>query len=112
MPGAITNTSPLLYLGRIGGLGWLREIFDTVWVPSAVIAELDDGRTRGFDVPAVTGLSWLETIDPRSTPSEWLSLDLGAGELAAMALVLENPARGAPTGTASSRVGDDRPSFC
>jgi len=41
MPGAITNTSPLLYLGGIGGLDWLREIFDTVWGPTAVIAELD-----------------------------------------------------------------------
>jgi len=40
MPGAITNTSPLLYLGRIGGLDWLQEIFDTVWAPSVVIAEL------------------------------------------------------------------------
>ncbi len=26
-------------------------------------------------------------------PSEWLALDLGAGELAAMALALENPTR-------------------
>ena len=46
MPGAITNTSPLLYLGRIGGLDWLREIFGTVWVPSAVIAGLDDRLAR------------------------------------------------------------------
>jgi len=32
-------------------------------------------------------------INPRATPSEWLSLDLGAGELAAMTLALENPTR-------------------
>jgi hypothetical protein len=29
-------------------------------------------------------------VDPKTTPSEWLSLDLGPGELAAMALALEN----------------------
>lgn len=33
---------------------------------------------------------WLKVVEPMHTPSEWLSLDLGAGELAAMALALEN----------------------
>lgn len=93
MPGAITNTSPVLYLGRIGALGWLPQIFDDLWIPSAVVDELDQGRFRGFDVPSITGLPWLTTVDPASTPSEWLTLDLGSGELAAMALALENPDR-------------------
>jgi hypothetical protein len=30
-------------------------------------------------------------MEPQSLPSEWLALDLGPGELAAMALALENP---------------------
>lgn len=93
MPGSITNTSPLLYLGRIGALGWLDQLFGSVWVPSAVLRELDEGRALGFEVPDTDNLSWLETVDPKSTPSEWLTLDLGAGELAAMALALENPQR-------------------
>lgn len=93
MPGSITNTSPLLYLGRIGALGWLDQLFGSVWVPSAVLRELDEGRVLGFEVPDTDNLSWLETVDPKSTPSEWLTLDLGAGELAAMALALENPQR-------------------
>jgi predicted nucleic acid-binding protein len=37
--------------------------------------------------------SWLKVITPRNVPSEWLSLDLGAGELETMALALENPDR-------------------
>ena len=93
MPGSITNTSPLLYLGRIGALGWLDQLFGTIWVPSAVLGELDEGRALGFEVPDTKDLFWLETVDPKSTPSEWLTLDLGAGELAAMALALENPQR-------------------
>ena len=32
-------------------------------------------------------------VDPKSMPSEWLALDLGVGEIAAMALALENPER-------------------
>lgn len=36
---------------------------------------------------------WLEIVNPKSTPSEWLALDLGAGEISAMVLALENPDR-------------------
>jgi predicted nucleic acid-binding protein len=35
--------------------------------------------------------SWLNIVNPKSAPSEWLALDLGMGEIAAMALALENP---------------------
>jgi predicted nucleic acid-binding protein len=35
----------------------------------------------------------MKIVDPQSMPSEWLALDLGAGELAAMALALENRSR-------------------
>ena len=68
MPEAITNTSPLVYLHRVQSLEWLPQLFEEVWVPAAV-------------------------IEPASQPSEWLSSDLGAGELAAIALALENPSR-------------------
>ena len=37
-----------------------------------------------------TIISWLQVVNPKSTPSEWLALDLGTGEIAAMALALEN----------------------
>jgi predicted nucleic acid-binding protein len=33
----------------------------------------------------------MRVVDPLATPSEWLALDLGPGELAAMAVALENP---------------------
>lgn len=36
---------------------------------------------------------WLQLVNPKSMPSEWLVLDLGAGEIAAMALALENRER-------------------
>lgn len=36
---------------------------------------------------------WLNVVDPKVMPSEWLALDLGKGELGAMALALENPDR-------------------
>ncbi|SRR5690606_36173568 len=93
MPHAISNTSPLLYLYRIETLDWLPELFDDIWVPSAVLEELHAGRRRGYDVPNPETYSWIKIVEPKQTPSEWLTLDLGAGELAAMALALENPER-------------------
>jgi hypothetical protein len=90
---AVSNTSPLLYLYRIGGIGWLPKLFDEVWTPEAVKNELQAGRSKGYDVPNPDDYSWLKIVNPKSTPSEWLALDLGAGEIAAMALALENPDR-------------------
>lgn len=93
MPKVISNTSPLLYLHRERVLEWLPQIFDEIWIPSAVVLELEEGRRGGYDVPNLEEYDWLEIVDPRIVPSEWLALDLGAGELAAMSLALENPKR-------------------
>lgn len=87
---AVSNTSPILYLYRIGILNWLPQIFDEIWVPLAVVDELKDGLRRGHDVPDAANYQWLQIVNPQNMPSEWLSLDLGGGELAAMALALEN----------------------
>ncbi len=86
---AISNTSPLLYLYRIDGLDWIPKMFDEVWIPAAVVLELEEGQKKGFVVPNIKSFDWLKIINPNSMPSEWLTLDLGAGELAAMALALE-----------------------
>jgi predicted nucleic acid-binding protein len=93
MHNAISNTSPLLYLYRIDALDWLPKLFGEIWTPRAVIGEVGEGRKRGYDVPLLESYEWLKIIKPSSVPSEWLSLDLGAGELETMALALENPGR-------------------
>lgn len=93
MAEAISNTSPLLYLYRIGAIDWLAEIFHSVWVPDTVVLELREGQRKGHDVPVPSTYGWLKVVAPKVTPSEWLALDLGAGEPGAMALALENPDR-------------------
>ena len=37
MPDAICNTSPLLYLYRIGALDWLPKLFNEVWINREII---------------------------------------------------------------------------
>lgn len=44
-------------------------------------------------MPLLESYTWLQVVEPSSVPSEWLSLDLGAGELETMALALDNPDR-------------------
>ena len=87
---AISNTSPLLYLYRIDGIEWLPKLFNEIWTPEAVRSELQAGRAKGYDVPTTEDYSWLTIVNPTSTPSEWLVSDLGAGEIAVMALALEH----------------------
>jgi predicted nucleic acid-binding protein len=91
MPEAISNTSPLLYLHRVGVLEWLPRLFSEIWIPGAVASELAEGRQRGYDVFSPESSAWARVVEPRMIPSEWLALDLGKGELATMALALENP---------------------
>jgi len=42
MPNAISNTSPLLYLYRIGAIEWLSQLFKEFWIPAAVFDELKE----------------------------------------------------------------------
>lgn len=93
MRGAVSNTSPVLYLYRAGVLELLPKLFDDVWIPGAVEFEIQNGRRTGCDVPDLNDFDWLEVVEPNSVPSEWLALDLGPGEIAAMSLALENPDR-------------------
>ncbi len=51
MPEAITTTSPMLYLYRIGVLEWLPQLCDDIWIPQAVVDELREGQRTGADVP-------------------------------------------------------------
>jgi predicted nucleic acid-binding protein len=77
-------------LYRIEAIDWLAKLFDEVWTPDAVKDELLAGRSKGYDVPNPADYPWLRIVNPKSMLSEWLALDLGAGEIAAMALALEN----------------------
>ena len=93
MPNAITTTSPLLYLYRIGLLNWLPQLFDEIWIPEAVVYELKAGLQAGFDVPIPENYDWLKIINPQNIPAEWPPLDLGEGDQAVLALARENTDR-------------------
>ena len=90
MSKAISNTSPLLYLYRIGKIELLPRLFDEVLTVPAVVKELKEGKRKGYDVPSTEMYDWLEIVSSQQVPSEWLASDLGKGELETMALALEH----------------------
>jgi predicted nucleic acid-binding protein len=77
MRDVVSNTSPLLYLHQLGRLDLIRALYSRVLVPQSVVAELDVGRARGYDVPAVAEASWIEVVsspgcrDPATVSTSW-----------------------------------------
>jgi predicted nucleic acid-binding protein len=59
MSDVISNTSPMLYLHRIGVLDWLPKMFGEIWIPYAVVHEFKEG------LDCTEGMKFLirETID-------------------------------------------------
>jgi predicted nucleic acid-binding protein len=82
---ATSNTSPLFYLHQIDAFELLPRLFSVVWIPNAVIQELEAGQRQGCNVPNPSGYPWIRVADPERLPSAWLALDLGPGELSALA---------------------------
>jgi predicted nucleic acid-binding protein len=87
----ISNTSPLFYLHRLRYLDLLRELYQRIIVPDAVVDELKAGREQGEDVPDVAAYAWIDVRSVRVPAVVTLITDLGAGEAQALALGLEEP---------------------
>ena len=85
----ICNTSPLLYLHQINKLDLLRQLYQVVWFPPAVEAELDAGAEMGINVPRLSLYPWLNKASLASDASIPLVTDLGRGEAEVIALGLE-----------------------
>lgn len=87
----ICNTSPLQYFHQVGQLDLLHRLVGALIAPTAVAAELAEGRQRGVDVPDLNAIPWILLREPRSQAVLSLMTDLGPGETAVLALALESP---------------------
>ena len=91
MPDVISNTSPLLYLHRLGLIRLLPEIYGKVLVPVAVVVELEAGRDIGIEVPDPRSLDWVDVRSLETQPLLALDDDLGAGERELFGLAVSVP---------------------
>lgn len=88
MADTVTNTSPLIYLHRLGRLHLLRLLFGRVIVPVQVHDEIIRGSARGHTVPDLKGEPWIEI---RRAAVEHDYEDLGLGECGALDLARALP---------------------
>lgn len=79
----VADSSPLIYLSRIGALHVLHTLFDQVVVPRAVWNEAIERRPSAPGIGALRQASWLQVVEDSA-----LELDLGLdpGETAAILL--------------------------
>ena len=89
MPNVICNTSPLQYLHQADVLELLPALVGQVYVPKAVVAELEEGRRRSVRLPVLEELSWLTVRPVRDRTLLPLVTHLGDGEKEVLALGLE-----------------------
>jgi predicted nucleic acid-binding protein len=87
----ICNTSPFQYLHQLGLLDVVRKIVGQITVPPAVVAEIEEGKARGVDLPDLHQLDWVSVRTPQSQTSVPLVTDLGPGETEVLMLALEAP---------------------
>ncbi|TVR58601.1 MAG: DUF3368 domain-containing protein [Candidatus Competibacteraceae bacterium] len=88
---AIVNSSPLIFLSKVGMLDFLRLAAKEVWVPEAVTQEI--GRRGPIDVTAraLARTPWLQPIDVPAIPNVIQSWALGPGESAVLAYAYAYP---------------------
>ncbi len=56
MPNAISNTSPLLYLHRIGVLRWLPSLFSAIWAPQYDSLTTSPSRRKSWQSAPIRGV--------------------------------------------------------
>lgn len=86
----VSDAGPLIYLGSVGRLALLRDLFGRVVVPQQVWDEVVGAGAERPGSVAVAAASWIDVRTPSpSGLAERLADVLGAGEAAAIGLCLE-----------------------
>lgn len=86
MPKVISNTTPLISLLKIGQLELLREIYETIIIPEAVLAEIEKGKDKPYYTD-VSQLDWvsIQEIKDKKVLSYFFDLDAGEAEVIVLA---------------------------
>ena len=90
----IADASPLIALARVGGLGWLQQLFTEVMLTEVVLAEVLTGRYPATEAPIRQALAagWLKTVAIPTTDPALPDLDEGEASSIRLALSRNGPA--------------------
>lgn len=89
----VSNTSPLILLGKIDRIDLLPQLYDDVLIPGSVLEEIE--AKPGKAVPQIRVLLRSQQLQLQHAARHMLAelpMNLGAGEREAMALALETEA--------------------
>lgn len=92
MPAVVSDTSPLIYLTRLGHFGWLREFYGEVLIPPAVWREITEGGAvfpESDTVRRAVEQGWMKVQTPTPRPLAGDLAALDPGELEAIQLAQE-----------------------
>jgi len=93
MPGAISDSSTLIHLAKIGRLHFLREFHTKILIAPAVWREVvEEGRDwpGSYELKEAKKAGWVEVVDPKNrTLIHFLRKDLHEGESETIALAVE-----------------------
>ena len=86
----VSDAGPLIYLGGVGRLALLRDLFGRVVVPRQVWDEVVGAGAERPGSAEAAAASWIDVRTPAPSPlTERLCAVLGTGEAAAIGLCLE-----------------------
>jgi len=89
LPDIVCDTSPIQYLHQIDLLHLLPALAGRIFIPPAVLHELEEGRSIGIDLPDVKTLAWLTVCSPTDAATMPFEHDLGPGETEVLILAME-----------------------
>lgn len=82
----ICDTSVWLYLGRIGHIDLLHQLYPAVYTTETVCWELDNGRFSRADTPDARVFPWIRIVQPEpQTLNDLPANRLGPGEQSVLA---------------------------
>lgn len=90
MPDIVCDTSPIQYLHQIELLHLLPALAGRIFIPPAVLHELEEGRSFGVNLPDVKALAWMTVRSPTAAVTMPFEHDLGPGEMEVLMLAGEN----------------------
>ncbi len=88
MPVVVSDTSPLIYLTRLGHFDWLRQFYSYVFIPTAVWDELNHQGASYPEAKETQGAvlsGWMKVRKPERPIAGYSELDLGEREAIALA---------------------------
>ncbi len=88
---AVVNASPIILLSRVEALDLLRAVARAVYVPTAVVDEVNAKGGGDAASRALARASWARQVEADNVPAAIAAWNLGAGESAVLAVASSMP---------------------